>query len=84
VISGSNPAEGVQVFFLCLLCVVHVMDSATMRSLVQRSLTGCDCERERERDRVCVCVCVCVCLIVCDLEISKRGGIGPISVVATQ
>ena len=28
---------------------------------------------------VCVraCVCVCVCLIVCDLETSKRGGLGP-------
>jgi len=22
-------------------------------------------------------VCVCVCVIVCDLETSKRGGLGP-------
>jgi len=29
---------------------------------------------------VCVCVCVymCVCLIVCDVEKSVRGGLGPI------
>ena len=32
-----------------LLCVVYVAASATSRSLVQRSPTGC----------VCVCVCVC-------------------------
>jgi hypothetical protein len=28
--------------------------------------------------------CVCVCLIVCDLEISKRGGLGPRRAVAPQ
>jgi hypothetical protein len=33
----SIPVEGMDVRLLCL-CVVHVADSATSRSLVQRSL----------------------------------------------
>jgi len=37
---------------------------------------------------VCVCVwcgvCVCVCLIVCGLETSKRGGLGPMWAVGLQ
>ena len=46
-IAGSNPAEGMAVCLLHLLCVVQLAASATSGSLVQRSRTG-----------VCVCVCV--------------------------
>ena len=31
-----------------------------------------------------MCVCVCVCVSVCDLEKSKRGGLGPIWAVASH
>lgn len=40
-IACSNPAEGVDVYPLCLLCVVYVAGSGTSWSLVQRSFTGC-------------------------------------------
>jgi hypothetical protein len=46
-IEGSNPAAGLYIRLLCLLCVVQVAPSATCCSFVQRSLT------------VCVCVSVC-------------------------
>jgi hypothetical protein len=49
-IAGSNPAEGINVPLLCLLCVVYREVSQTDLSLVQRSPS------------VCVCVCVCVCV----------------------
>ena len=62
-ITSSKPADGMDILFLCLLHVLNVANSATGRTLVQRSLTArvtvCLC--------VCVCVCVCVCLILCDL-----------------
>jgi hypothetical protein len=48
-IAGSNSTEDMNVRLLCLLCVVHVVASATRW---QRSLLS-------------VCVCVCVCLFVC-------------------
>jgi hypothetical protein len=35
-IVGSNPAEGMDVRLLCLLCFVYVAASATASSLVQR------------------------------------------------
>ena len=47
-IVGSNPAEGMDIRLLCLMCVVQVAAFATSWSLVQR----------RERETVCVCVCV--------------------------
>jgi hypothetical protein len=53
-IAGSNLSNGMAVRPLRLLCVVYVSASATSRSLVQRSPTGCVC--------VCVCVCVCACV----------------------
>jgi len=31
----------------------------------------------RSEESYQVCVCVCVSLIVCDLETSKRGALGP-------
>ena len=40
-IAGSNPAEGMDVRPLYLLCAVWVVASATGWSLVQRSSTGC-------------------------------------------
>ena len=48
-IAGSNPAGGIDVCLLWILCVVQVEVSASGRSLVQRSPT----------EYVCVCVCVC-------------------------
>jgi hypothetical protein len=45
-IAGLNPAEGMNVRFLQLLCVVLVYVSATGRSLVQRSPTECVCNIE--------------------------------------
>jgi len=39
----SNPAEGMDVCLLWILCVVHVVVSATGWSLVQRSGTDCAC-----------------------------------------
>ena len=36
-IADSNPAEGMNVCVLCVLCVVQIEVSATGRSLVQRS-----------------------------------------------
>ena len=47
---GPNPAEGMGVSLLCLLCVVQVVTSAMGRSLVQSSHTGCgssSCVRSR-------------------------------------
>jgi len=38
--AGLNPAEGMNVCPLCLLCVVQVVTSATCWSLVHRSPTG--------------------------------------------
>ena len=38
-IAGSNPARGMNVCVLRVLCVVEVAGSATGRSLVQRSPT---------------------------------------------
>jgi len=32
----------------------------------------------RSQESYRVCVCVCMCLIVCDLETSKRSGLGPL------
>jgi hypothetical protein len=40
-IAGSNPAGGIDICPLGMLCVVHVEVSATGRSLVQRSPTEC-------------------------------------------
>ena len=54
-IAGSNPAEGMAVRLLYLLCVVQLTASATSGSLVQRSRT-CVCAR------VCVRVYVWVCM----------------------
>ena len=51
-IAGSNPAEGMDVRLLCLLCAVYVVASAKTQSLIQKSPTVC----------VCVCVCMCVCV----------------------
>ena len=48
-VAGSNPAEGLDVCLLCLLCVGWVASSATGCSLAQK-----------ESYRLCVCVCVCV------------------------
>jgi len=45
-IPRSNPAEGMAVRLLWVVCVVYVAASATSWSLVQRSPT------------LCVCVCV--------------------------
>ena len=38
--TGLNPAEGMNVCPLCLLCVVQVVTSATFWSLVHSSPTG--------------------------------------------
>jgi hypothetical protein len=65
-IAGSNPVDIMDVRLLCLLRVVQVAASATSRSLVQRSPTGC----------VCVCVCLCVCLCVF-YKPRKWGGLSP-------
>ena len=56
-IEFSNPAEGLDVRLVCLLCAVYVAASANARSLVQRSPTVCVC--------VCVCFIICVCVSVC-------------------
>jgi len=53
-IAGSNPAEGMDVRFLCLLCVVWLAASGKRWSLIQSSPAVC----------VCVCVCVCMCVFV--------------------
>jgi hypothetical protein len=37
----SNPAEGMDIFLLCLLSVVLVVASATSCSLIQWNSTGC-------------------------------------------
>jgi len=42
-IAGSNPAEVMDIRFMCLFCVVWVAASATGRSFVQRSPTGYVC-----------------------------------------
>ena len=42
-IACSNPAGGMDVCLLWMLCVVHEEDSATSWSLVQRGTTGCVC-----------------------------------------
>ena len=52
-IAGSNPAEGIDVCVVSVVCC-KVDVSATSRSPIQRSPT------------VCVCVCVCVCVIRCN------------------
>jgi hypothetical protein len=49
--AGSNPAGGMDVCLLGVLCVLQVGAFVTGRSLVQGSHTDCG---------VCVCVCVCV------------------------
>ena len=68
-IEGSNPAEGMEVRLLCLLCAVYVATSAITRSgsptfwmcmCVCLGLCMCLCVFLY----VCVCVCVCVCLCV--------------------
>lgn len=40
VIACSKPAEGMDIYLLCLLCVVYVAGSGTSWSLVQRIFTG--------------------------------------------
>jgi len=50
------------------LCVLLIAASVSAWSLVQKNHTGC--------------VCVCLCLIMCDLETSKSGDLGPSWVVA--
>ena len=57
-IAGLNLAEGMDIYLLCLLCVVLLAASAMGPSFVQRNRIEC----------VCVCVCVYVCVIACDLE----------------
>ena len=47
-IAGSNPAEGMDVYIVWLLCVVKAGASAANGLLVQKVPTG----------YVCVCVCV--------------------------
>ena len=70
-IAGSNPAEGMYVRLLCLLCVVQVATCVTSRSQVQSSSGW-------------VFVRVRACTIVCDSETSKRSGLDPIWAVASQ
>ena len=53
-IAGSNPAEGMDVRLLSVLCVVSEAFSATSWSLVLGSPAKYVWE--------CVCVCVCVCV----------------------
>jgi hypothetical protein len=48
-IVDSNPAKGMDVHLLCLLCCV---DSGLCDEMITRS-----------EDSVCVCVCVCVFVI---------------------
>jgi hypothetical protein len=48
-IVGLNPASGMDICFLCILCVVQVHVPVLGQSLIQRILPN-----------VCVCVCVCV------------------------
>jgi hypothetical protein len=54
----SNPTEGLDVYLLCLLCVVG---SSLCDELITLS---------EEPYRACVCLCVYVCLNVCDLKTS--------------
>ena len=42
-VRNSNPADGVVVGVLYLLCVVYVVAAATSRSLLQMSPAGCMC-----------------------------------------
>jgi hypothetical protein len=56
-------------FIRCVCCV----GSSHYDELITRS---------EESYRMCVCVCVCV--IVCDLETSIKGGLGPSRAVAPQ
>ena len=67
-ITGSNSSEGMDVGLLCLLCVVQL---AVWR-------------RDDHSLRGVVCACVCACLIVCDIETSRRGGLGRSWAVASQ
>ena len=49
---GSNTAGAIDV---CLVCVAHVQDTATGRSLVQRSPTECgviECDQQASITRV--------------------------------
>jgi hypothetical protein len=48
-IAGSNPAEGMDVCLLWVLCVCQVEVSATGWSLVQRCVPVCDLETSRMR-----------------------------------
>ena len=70
-IAGSNPAEGMNVRLLCLLCVLYVAVSLKSLSFIQKSSTLC----------VCVCVCVCVFFFY---KAQNRGGLAPISFVVPQ
>lgn len=58
-ILGSNPAEGVDVRLLYLLCVLSVAVSAKRCSLVQKSPAKCVCVSARVCARVCVRVFNC-------------------------
>jgi len=41
--AGSNPAGGVDVLLLLVICVLHIENSATSRSLVQKVMSSvCD------------------------------------------
>ena len=55
-IAASNSAGGMEILFLCSVCLVCVAASESSWSLVQSIPT------------VCVNVCVCVCVCVCDPE----------------
>ena len=60
----SNPAEGMDVRLLCLLCTALVVASAPERKLAPRNHTWC------------VCVSVCE-LDQCSSTVGQRPGTGP-------
>jgi hypothetical protein len=63
-IAGSNPAEGMVVRLLWLLCFVQIAAVATSWPLVQRSPAVCVC--------VFLCVCVCVSSFVCSRSLNNQ------------
>ena len=63
-IACSNPANGMDVYLLCLLC------SCVASGFCDEMIT-----RPEESYRVCVCVCVCVCLVVCASRNPNKEGV---------
>jgi len=56
-----------RMFVSCVCCVLRRQRLSRRAGHLFRGVLPC----------ACVCVCVCVSINMCDIEISKRGGLGP-------